>query len=453
MLLTLVVSVPLLAVADSLHPGNPKLCTIFTMVRENQVYFAGNEDYRNTDLIVVFEPPSGSTFGSVRLGYREGAGQQLAVAMNDQGLAWDINSIPESPLDPHPERPFSGWSDFLSAITKCASTVEEVAQLAGQYDFSSSTLEFVQLHVADATGDAAVLSPGVDGEVAITRKEPGDGHLVSTNFNRAIPDSANHPETYLRYDNTVDMLEGLQSEQEVSPEYLGSILEASHFESLSTYTLFSYVFDARNRIAYVYYMSDYDEAVKLDLSQELLGNRRTISLTDLVSQQTQRQALSKYRMAVIRDAMLLAITLISAAVLLTGLVRLLRHYLKRRDPGRTAVDTRRSRWFVTSIGLAWACCFWAVLLLLSHAYPPGMVSLRQPPSLYSTSLILLVIGIPGIMMAIPGLIRSMKGGTGLRLGRFGGIGFARVSVSALQVIASAYLVSGLVDLFMQYWRA
>ena len=236
-LLALLIFLPFLTITDSLRLGNPQLCTIFTTVHENQVYFAGNEDYSNTDLIVLVEPPSEFAFGSIKLGYREGTVQHYEVAMNDQGLAWDVNSIPKTPLNPHPEKPFSGWSNFLSTITKNASTVEEVVQLASDYDFSGSPLEFLQVHVADAAGDAIVLSPGADGEVAFTRKNPGDGYLISTNFNLAIPESGNHPETYQRYENTANMLEEIGPKQEISPEYLGSILEASHFLKLSIFSL------------------------------------------------------------------------------------------------------------------------------------------------------------------------------------------------------------------------
>ena len=62
-----------------------------------------------------------------------------------------------------------------------------------------------QLHSADRSGDAVVISAGQDGEIVLTRKDPGYGFLVSTNFNVANPSNAiDYP--CWRYDKAHELL-------------------------------------------------------------------------------------------------------------------------------------------------------------------------------------------------------------------------------------------------------
>lgn len=63
-----------------------------------------------------------------------------------------------------------------------------------------------QVHLADATGDAVVISAGKDGELAFTRKQKGDKYLISTNFNVANPENCyNYP--CWRYDIGAEMMD------------------------------------------------------------------------------------------------------------------------------------------------------------------------------------------------------------------------------------------------------
>ena len=92
------------------------------------------------------------------------------------GLAFDINALPEAPLNPHPELP--GLYDYEGyiALKNCA-TVDEAVELLSGYNWGEAM--WGQIHLADAKGDAVVISAGLDGELSFTRKEKGDGALVS----------------------------------------------------------------------------------------------------------------------------------------------------------------------------------------------------------------------------------------------------------------------------------
>ena len=89
-------------------------------------------------------------------------------AMNEFGLAWDINSLPATNLNPHPEKPYSHAADnFLARITKRLKIVDEAVALAEEFDFGSKI--HCQIHIADASGDAVIISSDPDGELAFFR--------------------------------------------------------------------------------------------------------------------------------------------------------------------------------------------------------------------------------------------------------------------------------------------
>jgi hypothetical protein len=255
----------------------PHSCTIFTAVQDEIVLFGDNWDWHDGNLVIGFFPPSANGYGSVLFGYQDGERQSYQRAVNDQGLAWAVNSIPKGKLNPHPEKPYSYAEDeFLYTILIKAATVEEAIQIASNYDFGDSMIG--QIHIADASGDAVVIGPGRDSEIAFTRKPAGEGYLLSTNFNLAIPEKG--PVDF-RWDTATSMLESLRGSQALTPEFAGEILNAVHLRTLTTHTLTSNVIDLKNRDIYIYYMSQYDEAVKLNIADELAKGQRVIETRSL----------------------------------------------------------------------------------------------------------------------------------------------------------------------------
>lgn len=250
----------------------PHSCTIFTAVQGEAVLFGDNFDYHEGDLIIGYFPPSGERYGSIHFGYRKREGQFYQRVVNDHGLAWAVNSVPKSKLNPQPEKPYSYLEDkFLYTISKQAATVEEAIRIAQYFDFGGSGE--VQIHIADAGGDAVVIGPGRDGEIAFTRKPARDGYLLSTNFNLAIPEKG--PVDF-RWDTASSMLDSLSESQTLTPEFAGEILKAVHLKTLTTHTLYSNVTDLKNGDIYLYYMSQYNEAVKLNIADELAKGQRVI---------------------------------------------------------------------------------------------------------------------------------------------------------------------------------
>jgi hypothetical protein len=257
-------------------------CTIFTFSRGDTVFFGNNEDYYNRSDVIYFVPSDGENYGAVYLGQKYSDRYNPQGGMNEMGLAFDANAIRETSLNEHQERPEPRIWLAVMMIEECA-TVEEAVEMALSYRWGASMA--YQLHLADATGDAVVIGPGPDGEIVFTRMG-GEGILVSTNFNLAAPGDS--PETCWRYRTAFAMLgeiEGVPDIGEVS-----TVLEAVNQKGEATNTVYSNVFDTRNKVAYVYYYHQFEEAVTIDLQGELEKGFHSEVIGQLFSQETRNRA-------------------------------------------------------------------------------------------------------------------------------------------------------------------
>lgn len=275
----------------------PQSCTNISLEYDEMVLFANNEDIHFPNLVIGFYPPSRNGFGSFHIGYRIQDGSiQFQGVMNDQGLAWDVNSTPHFRLNPHPERPYSHEKDnYLSTISKQAATVEDAIRIAGQFDFGDS-ME-IQIHVADASGDAVVISAGPDGELAFTRKGAGKSYLLLTNFNPA--NYRNHQVGW-RFETAFEMLENIEKSRQTPVEILREVLNAVHLNNLVSYTLYSNIFDLKNKEIHLVYMSQYDEVVTLNLEDELAKGERVVNMDEFFSRETVEAGDAAYRQFDIR---------------------------------------------------------------------------------------------------------------------------------------------------------
>jgi hypothetical protein len=263
----------------------PESCTIFTASHSDTVLFGNNEDWINPNTYYWVAPPKGGDYGIVFLGFDNFWPQG---GINEKGLAFDVNALPKAALNPHPERPRIK-NPFYEFLKKC-STVKEVIDRVNSYSWESSWR--AQVHVADRTGDAVVISAGPDGEIAFTRKQKGNGYLISTNFNRANPKNGRYP--CWRYDTAVAMLEKIRNEDDLTVDYLRSLLDAVHQEGPSGNTVYSNIFDLKNGIIYLYHRHQFYEVAKLEVENELLKAPSPTRIRALFSHETVQKASKKY---------------------------------------------------------------------------------------------------------------------------------------------------------------
>jgi hypothetical protein len=274
----------------------PRTCTIFSAAYEDMVLFGNNEDFNNPETHFWTIPPQEGQFGVVYLGFNDLIPQG---GINEKGLAFDTNGLPPLDLNPHRELlPLpSGW--IVYTIMREAATVEEVIDMAkSHYRYNWGIPMKYQIFIADAAGDAVVISVGTDGELAFTRKQKGDGYLVSTNFNLANPDNYYGSSTCWRYNTAQTMLQQLNDKNSLTIPYFRSILDAVHVEGANTNTLYSNIFDLRNGLIYLYHWHQFDEVVILNVAEELLKateENESNKISDLFSRKTVKQANSEYQ--------------------------------------------------------------------------------------------------------------------------------------------------------------
>lgn len=266
----------------------PGSCTIFAASFGNTVLYGNNEDYRIPKTYYWAEPPGEKTYGGVFLGFDNFFPQG---GINEKGLAFDFNALPEAPLKPHPELPDRG--DIVKKIYQTCATVEEAIALAKKHNWGSS-LRW-QVLLADATGDAVVISAGPDRELAFTRKQRGDGFLVSTNFNRANPKNT-YRGSYpcWRYNKAVEMLGKIEHEKDLTVDCFKSILDACHVEGPVGNTLYSNVFDLKKGIIYLYHWHQFYETAVLKVAEEITKKKPPVRIKELFSQETVKRAEDEY---------------------------------------------------------------------------------------------------------------------------------------------------------------
>ncbi len=265
-------------------PCVPGSCTIFAIRRGERVFFGNNEDWSDPKTMYWVEPSAKGQYGSVYLGFNRYNPQG---GINEKGLAFDYNALPRSPMKSHrdlPRRP----GPLISTVMQQAATVEEAMAILRRYDWGGALAW--QMLLADATGDAVVVSAGPEGELAFTRKSSGDGFLVSTNFNRTNPDNRLGSYPCPRYEKAVEMLGRIQNESDLTVEALLAIVDAVHVEGPGINTLYSNVMDLRRGTIYLYYWHQYGEVVTLDVAKEIAKASKPTALRDVFSRRTVEQA-------------------------------------------------------------------------------------------------------------------------------------------------------------------
>ena len=245
-------------------------CTIFTATDGETTWFAGNEDQRPNNAYLIVD-----TSGTFGVAYIATPWQQRPMVMqtglNEAGLSVDANWIPTEMLTSYPERSDPGeWP--VTYMMKNAATVKQVIEMSQTYNWGTSMA--YQVHFADASGDAAILHPGTNGELTVIRKT--DSFLVSTNFNLKRLQTGEY--NCNRYETATSMLSSMN---EFNQENMVSVLESTHQEGEFS-TIYSTLYDLPSRLIWLYIDSNFDNPVQLDLSLELQKGDQQINIDQLI---------------------------------------------------------------------------------------------------------------------------------------------------------------------------
>ena len=203
---------------------------------------------------------------------------------------------------------------------------------------------------------SALIGIDSDGELAFTRKE--GNHLLMTNFNLANPINGYYPCD--RYDTGIQMLDNMDN---VTIENFQSILSSVHQVS----TLYSNIYDLTNRDVYIYYFHQFQEVVKISLSEELTEGDRIVPLIDLFSPELRAAALARYETYQLSAIIAETISIIALLVDFACIAIFVHHFSKRRKGIDITQEKNSSKLSLIFLGsLAWTLTFWSYPLLASN---------------------------------------------------------------------------------------
>jgi len=258
-------------------------CTIFTVAIGDTVFYGNNEDWRTHELGLWYVPSqnistlggSRSIYGGVFIGFPDKETGELYLnpcgGMNEHGLIFDINGLPSLGLYDNPNGS-DFWTHnvcyFGTSLWDCK-TVEEVIEWYKTHKWDMTIGG--QLHYADASGDAVVISvdPSTN-KWAFTRKT--GNYLISTNFNLNNTGNA-YDYPCGRYNIAEWYLSRIETEEDLTVQACADILYEVHMEG-SCHTLYSNIFDPVNLNLYLNYGERYEKQKRINLP-EVLRQRRS----------------------------------------------------------------------------------------------------------------------------------------------------------------------------------
>lgn len=104
----------------------PSGCTVFTVAKGKKVFFSGNDDWITPDSYYWVDPGGMQGHGAIWVGTRDNVQQGI----NEKGLAYDANGLPQVDVNPHPERlPVpGGYTSYpINILRECATVAEVIA--------------------------------------------------------------------------------------------------------------------------------------------------------------------------------------------------------------------------------------------------------------------------------------------------------------------------------------
>jgi protein-S-isoprenylcysteine O-methyltransferase Ste14 len=244
----------------------PESCTIVMAAWNGLVLAGNNEDRDHPQTIVTFVPATKNYHGRIIFGYDDAPVQG---GLNDQGLFIDGNALRPTGWRPDPDKPTMPVSVMTTILATCA-TCEDVEALFEKWNVRG--LAQARFPVADRTGASMVVEYG-RGRVRCVRSDTW--YQIATNFVMSNIEDGNYP--CWRY-RTADKV--LSEARELSVDLVREVLEKTR-QSGSSRTVYSNIYDLKRGLIHVYNLGDFENAVVLDLAEELKKGQRTIGLSTL----------------------------------------------------------------------------------------------------------------------------------------------------------------------------
>jgi hypothetical protein len=252
-------------------------CTAFIAVDGDTVLVGGNEDpNKNYPIKLKFEPAEKEKYGRVYFIYKDEIPQ---TGINDQGLMFDYFATPFSSPKVTVDKQKTEFNGLLmnKALKKCA-TVKQVLKFIDKYNLGFLKHYKCQVFIADSTGASAI----IEGDNILR----GNGkYQIVTNFHQSsVPVNKKPCEWYRigcdRYKTALTML---KDQQNISVDGFRKVLAATCVEGLLAETLYSYIYDFKQGLLYVYYLHNFKKAAVINLKDELKKEKHAYDLSSLIA--------------------------------------------------------------------------------------------------------------------------------------------------------------------------
>ncbi|NPD89314.1 MAG: hypothetical protein HGN29_11360 [Asgard group archaeon] len=250
-------------------------CTIFTAVIGDTVLFGNNEDYKLNNAYRWYVPAQNVSttyfgykeiYGAVFFGFDNNNNTDVDTweqgGMNEFGLCFDGNGLPDVQLNLNPSSLYPYTPNALAQVLWDCKNVSEVINWYQNHKWSGTFGG--QIHYADTTGDAVVVSVNSTGQWIFTRID--SAFLVSTNFNLADVNHGEHP--CWRYDTATQMFGEINAEEDLTVSKCANILYAVHQEGMYA-TKYSNICDPVNLEFYFNSGDEFSVSTKINLLEKL----------------------------------------------------------------------------------------------------------------------------------------------------------------------------------------
>lgn len=237
-------------------------CTAFYYAKDGKVIIGNNEDWKDPFTFIWFVPANEKEYGRVYFGFKEGGFQG---AINDQGLWYDGFALKYKPSESSVEKKvYNG--NLIEKVLKECSTVDEVINEFNQYNLqflSSSMFMF-----GDRFGNSVIIERD-----SIIKKT--GYYQISTNFRQSEVNVDSVTDRRYRIAREI-----IRKTDQITVDVARKILSATHQEGKYP-TQYSYVFDATEGKIYLYHFHNFENAVVLNLNEELKKGKNSYEIKSL----------------------------------------------------------------------------------------------------------------------------------------------------------------------------
>jgi len=237
-------------------------CTGFCISQGDLVLVGNNEDWKNPFTKVWYEPAEEGEYGRVYFGFDNFSPQG---GMNEKGLVFDGFATEPHKVKNSLNKPTYGGNLMDTVMSQCAK-VDEALQLFDKYNLEF--MERAMFFIADENGESAI----IEGDQIIRK---GGKYQIITNFYQSEVKDGKIPCDRYKIADAM-----LKDADEISIDLCERVLAATHNEGQFP-TVYSNVYDLKNRIVYLYHFHNFQNIVRIDLAEELKKGARRMDLPDL----------------------------------------------------------------------------------------------------------------------------------------------------------------------------